>query len=133
VPQALAVVAGARAFVGVDSALAHAAAIQGIPTVVPMPASTPGYFFPYPAALRRAPLRAVWASEFASCAGCGGICEREPLWTSRRRGFPCVRDLGVEPVAAALAQVLAQPPEPQRGDAAPAAVPAAWQPARARP
>lgn len=102
IATALAVVAGSRAFVGVDSAMAHAAALAGRPAVVAMPAATPGYFFPYPEGLVPRPPVAVWHHAFADCAGCGGICSREGLWRARRSGYRCLRQLGPEPVLAAL-------------------------------
>lgn len=124
-PVALAVAAGARAFVGVDSGLAHAAALAGRPTVVAMPAATPGYFFPYPDGLLAAPTIAVWSQEHGACAGCGGICAHEPLWRARRKGFPCVRALAPSAVVAALRRVvdlaLAAPFGPGCAPAAPRA------------
>jgi hypothetical protein len=108
VAQALAIAAQATAFVGVDSGLAHAAALASVPTVVPMPQATPGYFFPYPRSAG-ALVETVVAAEYAACAGCGGICAHEPLWRSRRLGLPCVRGLRVDAVAAALARALAPP------------------------
>lgn len=106
VPEALAIAAAARAFVGVDSALAHAAALASVPTVVAMPASTPGYFFPYPPGLAGIRTTAVCSEDHAACAGCGGICRHELLPRSRRRGLPCVRALRPEPVLRALRAAL---------------------------
>jgi ADP-heptose:LPS heptosyltransferase len=100
--EAVGLCAAARAFAGVDSGLAHAAATAGTPTVVAMPASSLGYFFPYPAALGRTRVTAVWHEGYRACAGCLGLCEHEPLWQSRRRGFPCLRELSPTPVIAAL-------------------------------
>lgn len=105
--DAIALSASATAFVGVDSGLAHAAAMAGVPTVVAMPAATTGFFFPYPTGCRQHDIHAVTAPAFASCAGCRGLCRHEPLWHSRRHGFPCIRGLEVGVVAAQLRAALA--------------------------
>lgn len=114
VPEALGLVAGARCFLGVDSGLAHGAAALRIPTVVAQAASTLGTFFPYPRELA-ADLTAVSHPDYAACGGCLGICHHEPLWRSRRSGFPCLRHLPPESIVAAVAAALRRP-----RDAAPA-------------
>lgn len=103
--QAIAIALTARAFVGVDSGLAHAAGIAFVPTIVPMALATPGYFFPYPENVRPN-IKTVHALAYADCAGCGGICCQELLLRCHRLGFPCVRNLGAKPVIEALTQVL---------------------------
>ncbi|MGE3173185.1 MAG: glycosyltransferase family 9 protein [Planctomycetota bacterium] len=108
ITQAIAVAARARAFLGVDSGLAHTAALAGVPTVVAMPQATAGLFFPYPAAFG-AHVRTVRSVAHEGCAGCGGLCEHEPLWRSRRRGFPCVRAVAADEVVAALRAALRSP------------------------
>lgn len=99
-------------FLGVDSGLAHAAAIAGVPTIVAMAQATPGYFFPYPADLAR-DIVTLRAEQFAACAGCGGICGQELLIHSHRRGFPCVRALQPATMVQALRAAL-----PKRNSAA---------------
>jgi ADP-heptose:LPS heptosyltransferase len=101
VRQALGIAASASLFLGVDSGLAHAAAIAGVPTVVVMPQATTGFFFPYPRAFG-GQVRTVLSAVHGECAGCGGICVHEPIWRSRRRGFPCLRAVDVDHVVAAL-------------------------------
>lgn len=102
---AIAVAANARAFVGIDSGPAHAAALAGVPTVVVMAQATPGYFFPYPRAFG-GHVATVRAEAYAACAGCGGICAHAPIWQSRRHGFPCLGAVAAEPVTAALRRAL---------------------------
>ncbi len=106
VRQAIAIAAGARAFVGIDSGLAHAAAIAHVPTVVVMPAATTGHFFPYPEPFGRH-VHAVGSPAHRACAGCGGICALEPLWRSRTTGFPCLRAVADADVVAAVQRLLA--------------------------
>jgi len=106
VRQAIDVAATARAFVGIDSGLAHAAAIARVPTVVAMPQATTGYFFPYPRAFG-AHVVTVQSPAHAVCSGCGGICVHEPIWRSRRIGFPCLRAVAADDVVAALRRALA--------------------------
>jgi ADP-heptose:LPS heptosyltransferase len=104
--EAIAIVAAAAAYVGVDSGLAHVAACAGRPTVCPMPASNLGRYFPYPSSLHRPRIKAVWDHDFTRCAGCEGMCCLQPIWRTHGRGFPCVRALGVAQVASALVAAL---------------------------
>lgn len=107
--QALAIAGRATAFVGVDSGLTHAAAIANRPTVCVLPSTLPGLFFPYPANLRRPRLEVVRDPRFADCAGCQGLCRQAPLWRTLRHGWPCLVDLPVASVRAALSRALATP------------------------
>lgn len=105
IAQATTIAVRSGVFVGVDSGLAHAAAMAGVPTIVAMAQATPGYFFPYPKALA-ANITTLRAEEFAACAGCGGICGQELLLRSHRRGFPCVRALRPAAIVHALRSAL---------------------------
>jgi ADP-heptose:LPS heptosyltransferase len=105
IAQATTIAAHSAVFLGVDSGLAHAAAIAGVPTIVAMAQATPGYFFPYPADLARDTVT-LRAEEFAACAGCGGICGQELLVQSHRHGFPCVRALRPSAIVDALRAAL---------------------------
>lgn len=105
--QALTIAGSAAAFVGVDSGLTHAAAIAGRPTVCVLPSTLPGLFFPYSAALQRPQVEAIRDPRFSSCAGCQGLCREAPLWRTLRRGWPCLVDLPVAAVRAALDRALA--------------------------
>lgn len=111
----LSVIAGARAFVGPDSGLTHAAATLSVPAVCIAQSANLGWFFPYPRALVDQPPAVVRDVRHASCAGCGSMCELEPLWRSRRAGAPCVRGIDPTAVLAALERRLAPAlPSPAR-------------------
>lgn len=105
-----------RAFLGLDSGLTHLAAHLGRPTLCLAQASSLGYFFPYPEAMGALALRVLAHPGCQECAGCLAVCRREPLWRTYRRGARCLRELGAEPVIAALAELLAAPPSlPEQG------------------
>jgi hypothetical protein len=106
---AFGLIAEARAFLGVDSGLAHAAAALCRPTVVVSHSANLGYFFPYPAALHFGHVSVVHDARYAACSGCLSVCTREPIWRTYRQGALCVRDLRPGLVHAALAQALARP------------------------
>ena len=97
----LSIVARSSLCLGVDSGLAHIAAIQRVPTLVAMAQATVGYFFPYPKALAR-DTTTILAEGFAACAGCGGLCSREVRFRWQGTAYPCLRELGAAPIAAAL-------------------------------
>jgi len=111
-------IAGAAAFIGVDSGLAHAAAALRRPTVVVSHSSNLGYFFPYPAEVDFAHLRVVLDARYEACSGCIATCSREPLWRTYRRGALCLRELPVATVQAALAGALESRPLPARTETA---------------
>jgi hypothetical protein len=99
--EAASVVAQSRLCLGVDSGLAHIAAIQRIPTLVAMAQATVGYFFPYPKPLARN-VATILAEGFAACAGCGGLCSRELRFRWQGTAYPCLRELSAEPIATAV-------------------------------
>lgn len=106
-PAAFGVIAQARAFLGLDSGLAHAAAALGVPTVVVTPNNTLGAFWPWPAENLRAPGVVVHDVEHQACTGRFFACPDEPIWELARRGPRCLRAIPATEVAAALGGVLA--------------------------
>jgi hypothetical protein len=101
-PAAFARVAGARAHIGVDSALAHAATVLGRPTVVVAQDSNLGYFFPYPESYGFRNQVIVSHPDYLSCSGCFMVCRHEPIPLTWLRGALCVRRLPAAPVIEAL-------------------------------
>jgi len=104
--EAIALIAQARAFLGPDSGLTHAAAVLGVPTVCVAQSSNLGTFFPYPPGFPN--LRTVDNLAYRACAGCFMTCSREPIFLTRLRGAKCLRELPPEPIAAALHDALGQ-------------------------
>ncbi|MEZ5965650.1 MAG: glycosyltransferase family 9 protein [Planctomycetota bacterium] len=105
-PQAIAAIAAARAFVGVDSGLAHVAAALRRPTLVVSHGSNLGYFFPYPSALGFDHVHVAADVRFSACAGCISACSREPLWRTYRLGAKCLREMPASEATAALSRML---------------------------
>jgi hypothetical protein len=105
---ALARIAGAPAFLGVDSGLAHAAAALRVPTVVVSHCSNLGYFFPYPQELGFEHVQIAYDARFVACSGCLSVCTREPIWRTYRAGALCLRELAVDVVRGELTRALAR-------------------------
>ncbi len=106
--DAVAVLRGSRAFLGLDSGLTHLAACLGHPTVCVAQDANLGYFFPYPEALGFPLLRTVHNPKYRECAGCFMTCSRESILFTRLRGAKCLREIPSGAVIDALREMLAQ-------------------------
>lgn len=105
-PEAIAVIEGAAAFVGLDSGLAHVATNLGKKAVVITQNATLGYFFPYPNLLARTNLTTLWNTASPACVGCFFRCPRESLYELATLGARCMREFDPDLVTAALERTL---------------------------
>ncbi len=106
--EAVAVLRGARAYLGLDSGLTHMAACLGRPAVCVAQDANLGYFFPYPEWLGFPGLRTVHNPRYRVCAGCFMTCSRESVLSTWLRGGKCLREIPPGAVADALASALPQ-------------------------
>ena len=106
-PETIAVIESAAAFVGLDSGLAHLATNLGQKSIVIAQNATLGWFFPYPRLLARNNLTTLWNTRSPECVGCFFRCPRESLWELAMIGARCMRELQPETVLEALERALA--------------------------
>ncbi len=103
---AMACIAAARLYLGLDSGLTHLAAVLGTPSLCLTQSSNLGYFFPYPESLGFDRLRVVSHPAYRACSGCFMTCEHESILTTRRAGAKCLRELEPDLAIAVLRDLL---------------------------
>ncbi|MHC4547778.1 MAG: glycosyltransferase family 9 protein [Planctomycetota bacterium] len=107
--EAMATIAGARGFLGLDSGLTHVAACLGRPTVCVCQSSNLGYFFPYPPECGRENLHTVAHPDYRACSGCFMTCHHESIFATYRKGSKCLRELPAARVIEAVRERLEAP------------------------
>ncbi len=104
--ECVSLIRGARAFLGLDSGLAHIAAHLGKPALCLVQSSNLGYFVPYPPDFPgRGPV-AVSDPDFLECSGCFMVCSRESLAANAGKGLPCLRSIPPGRAVEALGDLL---------------------------
>ncbi|MHC5064365.1 MAG: glycosyltransferase family 9 protein [Planctomycetota bacterium] len=104
--QGFQLIRSARAYLGLDSGLSHAAAALAVPGLCVAQNSNLGYFFPYPGVLESS-LRTLHNQDYEYCAGCFMTCSEESIFSTYLRGARCLRQLPAERVVAEFSRVLA--------------------------
>ena len=104
--ECVSLISKARAFLGLDSGLAHLAAHLRVPSLCLIQSSNLGYFLPYPEGFPEGGPAVVSHGEFRECSGCFMVCSRESLAANVRKGVPCLRSIPPERVKEALGRIL---------------------------
>ncbi len=105
--QSLQLIRSARAYLGLDSGLSHAAAALDVPGLCVAQNSNLGYFFPYPGVLESA-VRSRHNPAYEYCAGCFMTCSEESIFSTYLRAARCLRRLPVETVIVDFKGLLAE-------------------------